>query len=61
MITYQRYLKTVPLSKKFSYYSCNFSDATPIKLPPQLKRFEIEYTDESFELDASDCTQLSYL
>ena len=40
--------------------SCYFSDMTPIKLPSQVKRFKMK-NDSSFELDASDCTQLSDL
>ena len=39
---------------------CNFSDATSIKLPSQMKRFEIHHNNV-FELDASNCTQLESL
>ena len=56
----QRYLKTVPLSKKFSYYSADFSDETLYKAPFTVEKIQNRHEhDKSFEVDASVCTQLS--
>ena len=46
--------------KEIQLLWCNFPYATSIKLPSQLKRFEIEHPN-AVVLDASLCTQLEYL
>jgi len=39
---------------------CTYSDMTHIKLPSQVKRLKME-DDDSFKVDASNCTQLEFL
>ena len=46
--------------KEIQLKNCKISGATFIKLPSQMKRFEIQHNDV-FKLDASDCTQLESL
>jgi hypothetical protein len=40
---------------------CKFSPVELIKLPSQMKGFKILYDQKGVKIDASDCTQLSYL
>ena len=47
--------------KEIQILKCNFSDTTSIKLPSQMKRFEVQQNGVFELVDASDCTQLEYL
>jgi hypothetical protein len=53
-------LKDCTRLQELELLRCSFSDETPIKLPPQIEIFGIDHL-KTFELDASDCIQLSCL
>ena len=57
----EKILKDCTNLQEILLLQCHYSMEISIKLPPQLKRFEIQYSTSRIEIDASLCTQLSCL
>jgi len=57
----EKILKDCTNLQEILLLQCNCSNVVSIELPPQLKRFELQGSLSNITVDASLCTQLSYL